>query len=533
MLWVREMLVYRDTRSDVRSNVLLTELGEWLATEPLSVAPVIIAGTLECALADASHSAAEGARELTDAVTHAWLSGEPAPRARARELLASLPVPDTLAISKPEGFAFYALDPGGFRSLASELALGSQRPCAVIGVRSIGTTLSAIVRAELVKSGVSCTRLTVRPTGHPWERRLSFRGPELKLLERIPTDAEYVVVDEGPGLSGSTLLAVCEALSGRGVPDDRIHVFCSHAPDPASLLAKNAATRWSRFRVHPVSDVIPKGDPGHDMSGGSWRALCYEDESAWPGSWVEHERVKFLSRDQRELLKFAGYPPYDRLPFVRATLLAEAGFSPRVTRATPGYFAYRWVRGRPLDGRVQSGGMLQRIAAYLTFRARAFQSKAADTTRALVDMARLNIAESVRMELPPNFELELRTPVYVDGRMMPFEWVREGGRVYKTDAVDHGDDDLFPGPTDVAWDLAGTIAEWNMNTAETDFLLREYARLSGDDPRPRLLPYLITYLSFRVGVMSFAARNAAESERTRGPRRRYVERLLRALFELR
>ena len=527
------MLVYRDTRSSVPSVELLSELGEWLDSEPVSIAAVIISGTLECALADENHPAAEVARELTDVVAEAWLTNERTPRERARSLLPTLSAPDTLAVSKPEGFAFYALDPEGFRALAREYARESRGPCAVIGVRSIGTTLSAMVRAELSSCGVTASRLSVRPTGHPWERSLSFDPSQEAFLERQEEDAAYIVIDEGPGLSGSTLLAVCEALKARAVPDQRIHIFCSHAPDPALLLAKDAPTRWSRFRVHAAADVTRERAPGLDLSGGSWRALCYETEASWPGSWVEHERVKFLTPDRRELVKFAGYPPYDRVPFAHAQALAEAGFSPAVSRAAPGFLAHRWIAGRPLDRRLDRRTMLERIASYLTFRARAFQARAADSTESLVAMTRINVAEGVRMELPPNFELELRTPVHADGRLMPFEWVREGEHVYKTDAVDHGDDDLFPGPTDLAWDLAGAVVEWKLDAAETDFLSREHARLSGDDVRPRLPRYLIAYLSFRIGVLRFAARNMAENERLKKPRRYYVERLRQALLELR
>ena len=42
--------------------------------------------------------------------------------------------------------------------------------------------------------------------------------------------------------------------------------------------------------------------------------------------------------------------------------------------------------------------------------------------------------------------------------LAPHEWLRlDDGNVRKTDAIAHGDDHLFPGPTDIAWDLAGAI----------------------------------------------------------------------------
>ena len=35
----------------------------------------------------------------------------------------------------------------------------------------------------------------------------------------------------------------------------------------------------------------------------------------------------------------------------------------------------------------------------------------------------------------------------------------------KVDAAAHGDDHGFPGPVDVAWDLAGAVVEWELGGA--------------------------------------------------------------------
>ena len=76
----------------------------------------------------------------------------------------------------------------------------------MLGVRSIGTSLSAVVAAVLGERGCDVATWTVRPHGHPFDRRLAL-GPGLaaRLSER--SDAELLVVDEGPGMSGSTFAA--------------------------------------------------------------------------------------------------------------------------------------------------------------------------------------------------------------------------------------------------------------------------------------------------------------------------------------
>src|ERR1051325_11892975 len=83
-----------------------------------------------------------------------------------------------LVLKVPEGFEFYALFPEQY--LASACAwLKDHASCGtghalVIGIRAIGTTLSALVGAVLRAAGWQTTRLTVRPTGHPFARTVTI-----------------------------------------------------------------------------------------------------------------------------------------------------------------------------------------------------------------------------------------------------------------------------------------------------------------------------------------------------------------------
>jgi len=102
--------------------------------------------------------------------------------------------------------------------------------------------------------------------------------------------------------------------------------------------------------------------------------------------------------------------------------------------------------------------------------------------------------------------LEVERRVFCDARMMPHEWLaRPDGRLLKLDGVAHGDDHFFPGPCDIAWDLAGTIIEWKLPPAAQEFFLEEYRRLSQDDARRRLPSYLQAYAAFRFGWSKMAA----------------------------
>ncbi len=90
--------------------------------------------------------------------------------------------------------------------------------------------------------------------------------------------------------------------------------------------------------------------------------------------------------------------------------------------------------------------------------------------------------------------------------MSPHEWlITEDGRFLKLDAVSHGDDHFFPGPCDVAWDLAGAIVEWEMDAATRDTFLLRYESLSGDDTSGRIANYLRAYAVFRFAWSKMAA----------------------------
>jgi hypothetical protein len=96
--------------------------------------------------------------------------------------------------------------------------------------------------------------------------------------------------------------------------------------------------------------------------------------------------------------------------------------------------------------------------------------------------------------------------VITDSRMMPHAWIRNaGGKLLKTDGSLHGDDHLFPGPCDIAWDLAGAIVEWEMGECVSKHFLARYDAITGDDARPRIEAFVIAYAASRLGYCKMAA----------------------------
>ena len=501
------------------------------------VGALLRAGESECALADAESGRAGVVARATDRLADALLLGTLGNSPLSgREDLDAHDLPEWGVVSSPEGFAYYALHPLDHADAVAKMQMRASR-VAVVGIRSIGTTLSAVARAALARRGITASRMTVRPTGHPWDRETKFSAEEMGWVEEQSRQgASFLVVDEGPGLSGSSFLSVAEALAGAGVAAERITLLGSHAAEPARMCARDAAARWAKFQFESVEAAsrLPE-ERGEEISGGEWRRrLLSWDVEEWPASWTAFERQKFLSRDGRRIFKFDGLGHYGEAVRERARVLADLGFSPRVDAAGDGSSAYEFIPGTALRVSAANEDVLRRMAAYCAARAEAMRVDSVDVS-GLAQVIEVNGREAFGDEMiAPRLAVE--RPVIADGRMQPHEWVRGAdGAIWKTDSAGHGDDHFFPGPTDIAWDLAGAMVEWEMDAAAAGFFLEEYRRLSGDDAERRIAAYSLAYSLFRLGYSQMAAdamRGSEEEARLRRDAERYRRRA-RGLREVR
>jgi hypothetical protein len=541
------MMVFRDVRQQLPGSQLRSELlsevealhsAQSADLENFLVSVFLRAGELECALTDLAEagstiqsSSAALLTKVTDLIAQALLSPERTHdiARNAVSLLRQVDCPATVQISPPEGFCFYALHPFDFVECARNLSLPASGEVLVIGIRSMGTTLSAIVRAAVVQrlgQEVLARRITVRPEGHPYDRTLNLKDEQCKtILDYNRRSALFFVVDEGPGLSGSSFLSVGDALTALGVSTDRIRFICSRHADPDALVAKDAATRWRNFnsvvasptRHAPNSDVIP-------ISGGHWRSRVladakygstkYRDPENWPAVWGQLSPAKYLSTDGAVVFKYEGLGRYGAAVGKRTQIVAEAGYTVPSSVSRNGFAAYPWANGKLLSADDVSSELLRKIAEYIAFRSRAFKVEGSESAT-LEEMARFNFELLVGREMNLNFQLAVNRPVIADARMMPHEWMRvDTGQLLKLDCAAHGDDHFLPGPVDIAWDLAGSILEWQLSDEARDFFLECYEQVSGDRPRPRLQNYLIAYSAFQAGYgeMAASALGVSESE---------------------
>jgi hypothetical protein len=512
--------VFRDGKAAVSGNTLRRQLTDATTsvligtpTTRRTINALLRAGEFESALGDTIPEHVSPAETLTnllarclwdDAAALAQLSD-----AAAR--LHSIPVPEELRVSPPEGFAYYALHPMDFAKLADHVAEQSGS-AAIIGIRSIGTTLSAIVLAAFQRKRLSADRITVRPQGHPYDRVTRFTAEQIRWLEtRLAAGSRFLVVDEGPGRSGSSFLSVAEFLERAGVPVDRITLIGSRPIDPDDLCATDAPARWRRFRfVWPRPAMYARFDHDIYVGGGEWRkTLLNRPSSDWPCCWPQMERFKFLSADRKWLYKFDGFGHFGEDVLQRVERIADRGFGPPAEYGGDGMIQYPFIGGEILDRSCVSRTLLDRIAEYCAFRASEFRVLHAPSSQ-VAEMLRFNVHEEFGLNLDLDLSPLSSTNTLADGRMQPHEWaIATNGELLKFDGCTHGDDHFFPGPTDIAWDLAGAIIEWDLDDHAAAFLLSRYYHLTGDNVTSRLRPFLLAYSVFRMSYCMMALSSVA------------------------
>jgi hypothetical protein len=78
--------------------------------------------------------------------------------------------------------------------------------------------------------------------------------------------------------------------------------------------------------------------------------------------------------------------------------------------------------------------------------------------------------------------------------------------VVKVDTAEHGDDHFQPGPQDIAWDVAGVLAEFAWTAQERASLVHQLSTAMGDPGLGERLQWMHPcYLAARLGYDTMAA----------------------------
>jgi hypothetical protein len=535
---VRERVARKFARLAARLRAADRHDGKLRAHEQ-RVAALILAGELVQGLADSAATLPRRgmalmlalARALAEDCASSWLHGwRCGPPVRARRLLSSAahrPWPAWITVRSPEGYAHYALYPELYLE-AALAARGTAEWRGVIGVRSIGTSLGAAVAAGL---GVPLLD-TVRPIGPPFERRIEQHLPH------APGTGAIAVVDEGPGLSGSSFHAVARWLFPGVQTSGALALFPGHGQGPGPRASAATHRFFAQTATHPPDPrglrAPPTGRKGlddwlrglagddaaiDDLSGGRWRARRRArplQAAALPGQ----ERLKFLLRRPGGdwLAKFAGLGRTGERKLARQRLLAEAELGPAARGLVHGFLVMDWVEPSHDDAHewVQPSGarrseLVAHLARYLAFRSARWPAPPGSGARLadLAAMARCNGASlgiddrswnavarhAIRLE-------HAVRRVATDNRLHAWEWVSNGERLLKVGAVDHCESHDLVGCQDLAWDVAGAVVELALNTAELDELMAQLAA-QGCPTDPALLRLCMPcYVAFQLGAFT-------------------------------
>jgi hypothetical protein len=580
------MLVYGDPQREDRVERLVRRLSARVASARLDAdldelrTVLVMAGQLEQALADdpALAEPARMAHDVTGALAAAFVaactSAPAAPSCVARFVAAA---GDTLTriecvekrvrVKAPEGFAFYAVLPEQYLEAARRFVEGRPRGDAIVlGLRSIGTSLAAVVGAVLDVSGWHVTTMTARPDGHPFHRRVAL-APHA----HWNASTYGLVVDEGPGLSGSSMAAAADAFAAAGIDPARIVLFPSHAGEPGPMASDAVRAWWRRLErfVVQADEVAVGAAPLREALSDAVARLASEPvvsmEPLRASTFSPLTRPKQLARTRsgRGLaLRFEGIaagPAFwgDAAARAAARHAAQAarGLAPEPLGVVYGHLVRPWIEGgRPSasDGRARaySSSMVEmaelahhlvrsagdplptehyerahrRLAEMLVFNARELLGEAsADAARILYEAS--------------GAEASASWPAADGGRFAPDAFVRDpSGRLLRPDAggaLDH----TLAGSQPLPWDIASALVEWAPSAQGERALLERIHAEGCPIPSETLLAFhCAAYAALRLGVCAMAAshaggdrvRRAAIDAASRKLRRALIHALARA-----
>jgi len=520
----------------LREDFTGATLDEWRAA-------LIAAGQLEQAAEDwpdASQVLREAARSLTDAAAEGFygrcMGGEPDATAFRNVLAHPAFATDILPKFKlPESFAFYALYPEQFIGSVERFIADHPAPAhvALIGIRSIGTSLSAICARVFIAHSWQVTRFTVRPTGHPFSRVSEIDAAQL-------AGAEYaLIVDEGPGLSGSSMASVVEALERVGFAQERIAFFATRAGMLGHAASDTVRAIWERTPRYLPSEArfdglaLPEAlveasrrlyldDPVvkcEDIGGGGWRRIVYADEAEWPPAFAPFERPKYLvtlASRKRILWKFEGLCSDEAgylAKFEFYDFNQPIGFTKVQVPSFAGFLAWEWVTGKTPSRADLSWELMQPAGSYM--RAVKGDTLSEEEQKAaldrLIEMVYWNTWESLgeptaqalkRWMEAARAALPATPPRFEDGRFAPHDFVIvKDGEWLKIRHSAHALDHTWIGKQSATWDPAGMIIEWALDDDQTKMLLAYYEAVPVDELRF----YCVAYAAFKVGMTALCA----------------------------
>lgn len=435
----------------------------------------------------------------------------------------------------PEGFAYYGVFPEQYckAAIAWTLDHRADHPpyVLVVGVRSIGTSLAAVVAATLELAGFPVRSFTVRPVGSPFARELMLASAA------VAGNGQALVVDEGPGLSGSSMAAVAQALWRAGIQPKQVSFFPSHGDGPGPKASPEVCNVWQDTRIYVFTpdapifrgtnlvETLAKGLT--NMGAGEVTQVAVPGSPDWPQPSsppdVAHPcrpfaRPKFyMNTDRGELLlTFYGLASVEgrtlaarAVDVLRQRYVNE--FGPPPLGCVDGFVAVPWVHGTCVKPNTATGAFDGTLARYLASTCGPILGRSARA--ASVDRLKNIVSVNAERELGLDCSgwsaaagslQDLPEPYWAastDGELGPAYWLRsDSGHWCKLGSPVRGHDPTAPGVQSILWDVAGAIADWPLSRQDAALLVRTLEQQLGVCAPPWAIDvYLSAFLAYRVG----------------------------------
>jgi hypothetical protein len=426
----------------------------------------------------------------------------------------------------PEGYAFYAVYPEAYW-LAGQQIFGTA--CKVIGIRSIGLSLGVMVGLGADSPNLA----SIRPSGHPFARHVMLPSDW-----SLAAGDQVAIVDEGPGMSGSSFAATADAVLRAGGDVCQLRFFPSHRNGPGVHASDATRSLWQQVHIHHVTFAelfengqpcnqlqqaanavnVPQSLPMQDLSGGQWQAHVRSAGSQIPSIPGREARKYLLGEGGRSTLaKFAGLGELGEMKRRRGAFLAEEGWCPTIYGLASGFIFQHWVEDavslEPHD--LTTEDLTRMIGRYIACRSKLGTEGfvGADPLQ-LAAMARHNIGkalgQTVVNSLEPILEAATRlrsgwTPVATDNRMHRFEWRVSGARIWKVDALDHCFAHDMIGCQDPCWDVAGAVVELDLPIDARGDLGHAFPRDALARQAQATAFAIVCYCAFQIGLWTAQA----------------------------
>jgi hypothetical protein len=467
--------------------------------------------------------------EAAGLVTESWGNGDTKSEEKVSTILKLISdigesdLPQTISLIAPEGFCYYGLYPECFIEAARQFYFDYQPDkVTVIGLRSIGTPLSALVHQNLEDKKCDCFSFTLRPRGNPFDRYVEI-DENLNVIIKKRSKGYFVIVDEGPGLSGSSICGTIQMLKRFKISDYQIIIFPGWLPDSQKFISAQARELWGNYKKYVINfeDIWLKSNRLGmflkkkiiaDLSSGNWKHVLNKNQSASVAVYPNHERRKYLLEDHAKnkyISKFIGLGKYGNLLLERANYLGNSNKIALVKDYYNGFLVYDFQDGtipeklneQFIKFTIDYFCLINTIPGQLTV---SFDQ--------IKEMIIVNLSESFSSDIVVNCravnsisETEYENEVVkIDGHVMPHEWIQKNDGTYsKSDCLEHHCDQFIHGCQNIAWDIAAFCIEFNMSQDLTESYVNMFIEKTGNKLMKKVLPfYRLAYLAFRIGFVT-------------------------------